>query len=51
MMNNQAGIYMSIRTLYERKMQAQLNELKVEIAGLKEKVGKLKLIWNWNITR
>jgi hypothetical protein len=40
MTNNQAGIYMSIRTLYERKMQARLNELKIEIAELKEKVGQ-----------
>lgn len=31
---------MSMRELYERKMQAQLNELKTEIAALKEKVGQ-----------
>jgi len=31
---------MSMRELYERKMQAQLNELKTEIAVLKEKVGQ-----------
>lgn len=31
---------MSMRELYERKMQAQLNELKTEIAVFKEKVGQ-----------
>ena len=31
---------MSMKELYERKMQSQLNELKTEVAGLKEKVGQ-----------
>jgi hypothetical protein len=31
---------MSMRELYERKIQAQLNELKTEIARLKEKAGQ-----------
>jgi len=31
---------MSMRELYERKIQTQLNELKTEIAGLKEKAGQ-----------
>lgn len=31
---------MSMRELYERKIQVQLNELKTEIARLKEKAGQ-----------